>query len=113
MNGTGKLAILALALLGSVSGSRAGEVYGKITQPGAPVKEGATVSAVCGSTQVPAVKTDATGSYYLSIKETGKCTLTVAYQGQSAELAIASYADGVQVDLVLEVKEGKLTVRRK
>jgi len=31
----------------------------------------------------------------------------------SAEVAIVSYDDAVQIDLVLEVKDGKLTARRK
>jgi hypothetical protein len=47
------------------------------------------------------------------VKESGKCTLTVAYKGQSASLEVVSYDDPVQMDLVAETKDGKLAARRK
>lgn len=109
----GILVVVTFALLGSVGLVRAGDVYGKITEQGASVGAGATVAAKCGETAYPAVKTDAAGSFYLKLKETGKCTLTIEFKGQSADLGIASYAEGVQVDLVLETKDGKLAARRK
>jgi hypothetical protein len=34
-------------------------------------------------------------------------------KGQSANLEIATYDDPVQVDIVLETKDGKLSARRK
>ncbi len=91
----------------------AGEIYGKITEGGAPVGDAATVSVKCGAKAYPAQKTDKTGSYHLVVQESGKCTLTVALKGQSATLDVVSYDDPVQVDVVAEVKDGKLAVRRK
>jgi hypothetical protein len=105
-----KLLPLLLALPALAS---AGEIYGKITLGGAPVGEGVEVSARCGATAYPAVATDKTGSYHLVVNETGKCTLTVIRQGQSATLDVASYEDGAQADIVLESKDNQLTARRR
>src|SRR5207344_2575003 len=90
----------------------AGEVYGKISSGGAAVGEGTEISAKCGATAYPAVKTDKTGSFHLVVKETGKCTLTVTQKGQSASLEVVSYDEGAQADIVLETKDGKLAARR-
>ena len=103
------LTVVALATATSV----AGEIYGKITEGGAAVGESATVSVKCGAKAYPGQKTDKTGSYHLNVQEAGKCTLTVALKGQSASLEVVSYDDPVQVDIVAEVKDGKLAVRRK
>ena len=108
-----KLIALLVVALAAISLAAAGEVYGKIVADGNPVGEGTTVSAKCGSKSYPAVTTDKSGSYHIVLEESGKCTLTVTFKGQSADVAIVSYDDAVQVDLVLEVKDGKLTARRK
>lgn len=100
--------LIALPTLAS-----AGEVYGKITSGGSPVGEGTTVSAKCSAKSYPAVTTDKTGTYHIVLGETGKCTLTVTLKGLSADVAVLSYDDAAQADLVLEVKDGKLTARRK
>ena len=91
----------------------AGEIYGKITEGSASVGVKATVSVKCGATAYPAQKTDKSGSYHMVVKESGKCTLTVAYSGQSASLEVVSYEDPVQLDLAVEAKDGKVSVRRK
>lgn len=103
---------LALAVL-SISAAQAGEILGKVTSAGASVGEGATVEAKCGDKAYPAVKTDKTGAYHLVVNETGKCTLTIGHKGQSASVEVVSYDDAAEADIVLEVKEGKLTARRK
>jgi hypothetical protein len=100
--------MLALPTLAS-----AGEVYGKITSGGATVGEGTEVSAKCGAKAYPGVKTDKTGSFHLVVAETGKCTLTVTQKSQSATLEVVSYDEGAQADIVLEIKDGKLSARRK
>ena len=108
-----KLVVCAILLAAAVSLASAGEVLGKITSGGASVGEGTTVAAKCGGKDYPAVKTDKSGSYHLVLAETGKCTLTVGYKGQTATIDVASYDDAAQADLVLESKDGKLTARRK
>jgi hypothetical protein len=107
-----KLAAAVVLLCSAVSPCVAGEVYGKIVEGESPVGD-ASVAVQCGDTDYPAVRTDASGSYHVVVKASGKCTLTVTREGQSASLGIASYEDPVQYDLVLETKDGKLSVRRK
>lgn len=108
-----KLSMFLAVLFVLPTVATAGEIYGKITASGAPVGENATVEMKCAKKTYPAVKTDKTGSYHVVVEETGKCTMTVTWNKQTASLDLASYDDAVQADLVLEVKDGKLTVRRK
>ena len=102
-----------LAAMLAAAPAVAGEVYGKIAEGGTSVGEAATVAAKCSAKAYAPAKTDKAGSYHLALAESGKCTLTVAYKGQSANLEIATYDDPVQVDIVLETKDGKLSARRK
>ena len=108
-----KVALIVIVVAFAVVTAVAGEIYGKITEGGAPVGESATVSVKCGAKAYPAQKTDKTGSYHLAVQEAGKCTLTVVLKGQSATLDVVSYDDPVQLDIVAQVKDGKLAVRRK
>jgi len=101
-----------LALLVMPTLASAGEVFGKISLGGAPV-EGASVSGKCGDKSYAAVTTDKTGTYHIVIDAPGKCTLTISSKGQSADVAVVSYDDAAQADIVLEAKDGKLTARRK
>jgi len=107
------VATMFVLLLAVPTLATAGEVYGKVTSGGAAVGEGIEIAAKCGAKAYPAVKTDKTGSFHLVVAETGKCTLTVTQKGQSASLEVVSYDEGAQADIVLEVKDGKLTARRK
>jgi hypothetical protein len=90
----------------------AGEMYGKITEGTTAVGAGVAVQVDCGGKKAEAT-TDKAGSFHLVAPATGKCTLTVTYKGQSASVAVASYDEGAQVDLILELKDGKYTLRRK
>lgn len=100
-----------IVLLGLPSLASAGEIYGKITADNASVGEGVEVVARCGTRTYPA-KTDGTGSYHLVVAESGKCTLTISRDGRSATVDVVSYDEGAQADIVLEMKDGKLTARR-
>jgi hypothetical protein len=104
--------IAALFLL-FASPALAGEMYGTITEAGKPVGEGVVVEARCGQTSYPGVKTDKSGTYHLVVQEKGKCTLTVRHKSQTPTIEVASYDEGVQIDLVLEQKEGSYTLKRK
>ena len=109
-----KRLVMSVALMLALpTAASAGEIYGKITSGGAAVGEGTEVSAKCGATVYPAVKTDKSGSFHLVVKETGKCTLTLTQKGQSASLDVVSYDEGAQADIVIETKDGKLSARRK
>jgi hypothetical protein len=106
------LAVLVLVLPLS-SAAWAGEIFGKLVVAGAPVEDGTSIAAKCGDKTFPPVKTGKGGSYHLAIDATGKCTLMVTYKNQSASLEVASYEEPVQVDIVLEMKDGKLAAHRK
>ena len=104
---------LGLAILGlCASPLLAGEIYGTVTEGGKSVGEGIAIAVKCGGESYPA-KTDKGGAYHLVVREKGKCSLTVHYKDQTPSVDVASYDDGVQVDLVLESKDGKYTLRRK
>jgi hypothetical protein len=104
----------AFVLLVAGSTALGGEIFGKVVKGGAPVSAGAaSIEVKCGDATYPAVQTDKSGSYHLVAERSGKCVLTVKHEGQAASLDVASYDEAVQIDLVLEVKDGKLTVRRK
>ncbi len=90
----------------------AGEMYGTITEAGKPIGEGVAVEAKCPQGAY-AAKTDKSGTYHLVAKETGKCQLTVRYKNQSPAIEVASYDEGVQVDLILEAKGANYSLRRK
>ena len=105
--------MMLVTLASACTFAAAGEIYGKLVEGGSSVGAEATLAAKCGAKTYPEVKTDKTGSYRMVLAETGKCTMTVKYKQQSANLEIASYDDAVQIDLVVDVKDGKLAVRRK
>jgi hypothetical protein len=108
-----KFVAYAAILIAVPSLASAGELFGKITSGGAAVGEGTEVSAKCGAKSYPAVKTDKAGSFHLVVGQTGKCALTVTQKGLSATIDVVSYDEGAQADIVLEVKDGKLSARRK
>ena len=91
----------------------AGEIFGKIVEGASSVGDGASLEVKCGAKTYPAIRTDKSGTYRTVVAEAGKCSMTVTYKGQSGSLEFASYDDPVQVDLVVESKDGKLSVRRK
>jgi hypothetical protein len=104
--------VLMSAMLMLAPAALAGEMYGTISEGGKGVGEGVVVEAQCGQSSYP-VKTDKSGTYHLALKEKGKCKLTVRYKNQSPAIEVASYDEGVQVDLVLELKDGAYALKRK
>jgi hypothetical protein len=127
------LTLLALAL--SVSSARAGRIFGDIKMDGKPLPAGvpvmvtAPVAADAGKGEakddsMPEAKaakavradsaaTDKFGAYKLNVKAEGKCTLTVLFEKQPVTLEVFSYKEPTRYDLILEKKEGKLSLRRK
>lgn len=102
---------LAAALLTSPAFS--GEIYGKVLQGNGPAAPGTTVAAKCGDADYAARPVDKGGSYHIIAGKTGRCTLTVASNGQSATVDVVSYDEPVQADIVLETRDGKLSARRR
>jgi len=94
------------------SAALAGNVYGSITEGGKPVPQGVKLEVTCGASKYNA-ETNASGGFKLFVKDQGKCSLKVTYQGQSPTLEITSFEGAVQYDLVLEKQGGKYTLKRK
>jgi hypothetical protein len=93
----------------------AGKIFGDIGLEGKPLPAGVKLlvtrpgtSAVADSTT-----TDKFGSYKLLVKGEGKSVLTVLYDGKRLDLAVFSNKEATRYDLVVEKKDGKLTLRRK
>src|SRR5262245_13356707 len=65
----------------------------------------------CGD-EVVKGQTDSTGSFRLTAKASGKCSLTVTHDGQTASVDVVLFDKPARYRLVLESKDGKLTLRR-
>jgi hypothetical protein len=106
----------------------AGRIFGDIKLDGKPVPAGLTVTiatalppAAPGAKPKPkpapvladSTATDKFGSYKLNVKEEGKCILTLVYEKQPVTLEVFSYKQATRYDLILEKKDGKLSLRRK
>jgi hypothetical protein len=117
--------IIALTLLLPLflpASALAGRIFGDITLDGKPLPAGVPVkiARVPGSGDKPtatppadSTTTDKFGSYKLMMKEPGKCTLTIRYEKLIASLEVFSYKEATRYDLVLEKKDGALSLRRK
>ncbi len=93
----------------------AGRIFGDINIDGKPLPAGVKVrvtrpgaSAIADSTT-----TDKFGSYKLTVKDEGKSVLTVVYEKTALDLAVFSNKEATRYDLLVEKKDGKLTLRRK
>jgi hypothetical protein len=93
----------------------AGKIFGDISMDGKPVAAGLKVRITRpGATTIADTTiTDKFGSYKLTVKEAGKSTLTLLYEGKPIQLAVFSNKEATRYDLVLEKKDGKLSLRRK
>jgi len=110
--------LLSCALPGSAF---AGRVFGDIKFAGKPLAAGVPVriARVTGEEAKPTLVaadstgTDQYGSYKLTVKEPGKCLLTILYEKQSASLEVFSYKEATRYDLILDKANGKLVLHRK
>lgn len=113
------VSILLLALLAATP-AFAGRIFGDIKMDGKPLPAGVLVRVtqpLAAEAKTAAVAdttlTDKFGSYKLNVKTDGKCILTVVYEKQPVELTVFSYKEATRYDLILEKKDGKLSLRRK
>jgi len=114
--------VVLLTMLWSAN-AHAARIFGDIKMDGKPLPEGVLVilqpvgkpdangKPVAGPPD--STKTDKAGSYKFTMKEEGKCTLTVLYAKQAVTMDVFSYKDPTRYDLLIEKKEGKLSMRRK
>ena len=99
--------LLAASLL---FGAPPGSIYGDV-KLGDKYLPDLALTLTCGSESVEG-KTDQAGSFRLAVKNGGRCTLGVAYEGQKATLDVVVFDKPAQYRLVLELKEGKYVLRR-
>jgi hypothetical protein len=117
--------VVVLACL-MASNASAGRVFGDIKLGGKPVPAGLPVtialappaSAPGDTVKFVPVRADSTatdrfGSYKLAVKPEGKCVLSLVCEKQVLTLEVFSYKEATRYDLVLEKKDGKLSLRRK
>jgi hypothetical protein len=105
------------------AGAQAGRIFGDVRMGDKPVPAGIPVRIAwlrpgedkAKPTPVTAdsTATDAYGAYKLMVKEPGKCVLTIWYEKQAVTLEVFSYKEATRYDLVLEKKDGALSLRRK
>jgi hypothetical protein len=118
-----QITIALLITATAVSNASAGRLFGDVKKDTKPVAEGVliTVQAAAKAGEKPgtntapidSVVTDKVGSYKVMVKGEGKYTLTVHLGKQTAVLEVFSYKEPTRYDLIVEEKDGKLTVRRK
>ena len=101
------ITMLAVSLL---SGTPAGSIYGDVRLGDKYLPE-LTLTLTCGTESVEG-KTDKEGSFRLVVKSGGRCTLGVNYEGQPATLEVVVFEKPAQYRLVLELKDGKYSLRR-
>ena len=87
-----------------------GEIFGDV-KLGADYVVDATVKLTCGA-DVAEAKTDKSGSYRIHSKSGGKCSVAVAYKGQTAAVDVVVFERPTRYRLVLEEKDGKYTLKR-
>lgn len=106
--------VLLLATLATTSlAAWAGELYGTIYEGTAKAGTGIKVEVICGSNAPVKAETNASGAYHLDLSSSGKCQLAIDYKGTKLATEVVVYDEGAQVDLVIETKDGKPTLRRK
>jgi hypothetical protein len=87
-----------------------GEIYGDLRMGDKFVAD-AKLTLKCGAESVEGV-TDKTGSFRLTVKGSGKCTLTVNYEKQSPSLDVVLFDQPARYRFVLEQADGKYVLKR-
>lgn len=107
-------ASITLILLGMLFPSFvfSGEIYGIIRESGKSVGQGVRIEITSNNNSY-SEETDKYGSYRIYVPEKGQCLLKLYYKEQSPVIAIYSYENSVQYDLILEKKDGQYSLRRK
>src|SRR5215475_5632367 len=96
----------------------AARIFGDIKMDGKPLPAGVPVIVARVPDKGAPVRADSTatdkfGAYKLTVKDEGKCTLTISFEKQTVALEVFSYKEATRYDLILEKKDGKLSLRRK
>src|SRR5687768_1547521 len=101
----------AILVIGALTaGAPVGEVFGDVRVGEEYVKE-AALELKCGD-EVVKGKTDASGSYRLTAKASGKCTIGVTHDGQTPTVDVVVFDKAARYRLVLEKKGETWMLRR-
>ena len=100
-----------VVLIVCAASSLGGEIYGTIKEGEKPVGKGVALEVKTAVQTYPAL-TDEFGNYRVVVAETGKCAITVQFDGQSVSGEVQSYWKSVRFDWVLEKTEGKYSLKR-
>ncbi len=96
------LSALTTPALGEISGDvRLGDKY----------LAAAKIELVCGDQTAGGV-TDSLGTFRLTVKGSGKCSVTVTHDKQTATIGIVVFDKPSRYRFVLELKDGKYVLKR-
>ena len=87
-----------------------GEIFGDV-RVGDKYVADAPVELTCAGETVKG-RTDASGSFRLAGKATGKCTFSVTYEDKSASIDVVVFDKPARYRLVLESKDGAYVLKR-
>ena len=103
--------LILLVSLSLAASAWAGEIYGTIKEGGQPVKK-APVEIKAPNNKAYPGSTDDLGNYRIIVAETGKCTITVQFNGQSAPGEVQSYPTPVRFNWLLEKSGNGYSLKR-
>lgn len=103
--------LLVLLSLSFSTSAWAGEIYGTIKEGGQPVKNAQVEITSSGNKEYKAT-TDEFGNYRIVVAETGKCALTVQFNGSSATATVQSYSTPVRFNWLLEKSGNGYSLKR-
>jgi hypothetical protein len=103
--------LVLLVSLSLAASGWAGEIYGTIKEGGRPVKK-AEVEIKSPNDTVYKGSTDDFGNYRIIVAESGKCAITVQFNGPSLPSEVQSYPTPVRFDWLLEKNGDTYALKR-
>jgi hypothetical protein len=118
-----RVSVAAIIVAVCATSASAGRLFGDMKIAGKPAPEGVLITVQAAAADgdkkdtppapIDSVTTDKVGSYKVVVKGEGKCTMTVHVGKKTATLDVFSYKEPTRYDLIVEEKDGKLSVKRK
>ena len=102
---------LLLTITTMLSGPPAGDIYGDV-RLGEKYLANTKLELKCGAEAIQTTTTDSLGSFRFLVKAAGRCSLTVDYQKQAPSVDVVAFDKPARYRLVVELKDGKYTVKR-
>jgi len=99
-----------LVVLSVITTPALGEIFGDL-RLGDKYLAATKIELACGD-QVAAGVTDSVGTYRLAVKGSGKCTVKVTHDKQTASVDIVVFDKPSRYRFVLELKDGKYALKR-